>query len=154
MEQKIEELTAAENDWISQQIAAARNFVGEAIGEDSTDLPSPEDLDQAFNSWLNSVSHDPADANSVINCVGIAFGQHLVNTTPLQWVIATDDYGTELALYGLPGNGDVLVYPQNFVAKRYEAKVGTFIVESIKQIQTDVNKVEAPKVKPKWWKPW
>lgn len=154
MEQKIEQLTPAEQDWISQQIGVANEFVGKATDGDSTDLPSPEELDQAFNSWLNSVSHDPADANSVINCVGIAFGQHLVNTTPLQWVIATDNYGTELALYGLPGNGDVLVYPQIFVAKRYEARVGTFIVESIKQIQRDVNKVEARKPSQKWWKPW
>ena len=154
MKPKIDQLTSAEQDWILQQIGAAKEFAYKTTGADPMDLPSPEDLDQAFNSWLTSVSHDSADANSIVNCVGIAFGQHLVNTTPLQWVIATDDYGTELAVHGLPGTGDILVYPQNFVAKRYEAKVGTFIVESIKQIQTEVNRAEARKVSQKWWKPW
>lgn len=153
MKAKIEQLTPAEQAWISQQIEAAKEFVSETLGEGINDLPSPQDLDQAFNAWLNS-SHDPADANFVVNCVGIAFGQHLVNTTPLKWVIATDDYGTELAIYGLEGSRDVLVYPQNFVAKRYEAKSGIFIVDSIKQIQADVSKIEIRTSPKKPWKPW
>ena len=154
MDAKIDQVTSAEREWISQQLAVAKKFVSETIGENATELPSPEKLDQAFDAWLNSVSHEPAEANFIINCVGTAFGQHLVNTTPLRWVIATDDYGTELAIYGLPGVGDILVYPQKFVAKRYEAKVGTFIVESIKQIQREVSKVEHGKSQKKWWNPW
>ncbi len=154
MDAKIDQLTSAEQEWISQQIAVAKEFVSKILGEDVTELPSPEKLDRAFNAWLNSPSHNPADANFIVNCVGTAFGQHVVNTTPLRWVIATDNYGTELAIYGLPGTGDILVYPQNFVAKRYEAKVGTFIVESIKQIQTEVSNVQNRKPRKKWWKAW
>ena len=141
MDTKIEQLTAGEHEWIEQQIAIAREFVQRTLDKETEGLPSTEDLDQAFNSWLHSLSHDPSDANSVINCVGIAFGQHLVDSTPLEWVIASDAYGTELALYGLPGQGDVLVYPQNFVAKRYESNVGIFIVESVNQIRSDVSRV-------------
>jgi len=140
MDTKIEQLTAGEHEWIEQQIAIAREFVQRILNKETEELPSTEDLDQAFNSWLNSRTHDPFDANSVINCVGIAFGQHLVDSTPLEWVIASDAYGTELALYGLPGEGDVLVYPQNFVAKRYESNVGIFIVESVNQIRSDVSR--------------
>ncbi len=141
MDAKIEQLTAGEHEWIEQQIALAHEFVQRTLNKDTEGLPSPEDLDQAFDSWLNSQLHDPSDANSVINCVGVAFGQHLVDSTALEWVIASDEYGTELALYGLPGQGDILVYPQNFVAKRYEAKVGIFIVESVNQIRLDVSSV-------------
>jgi hypothetical protein len=141
MDAKIEQLTVGEHEWIAQQIAIAHEFVQRTLNKDIDELSSPEDLDQAFNSWLHSLSHDPSDANSVINCVGVAFGQHLVDSTPLEWVIASDTYGTELALYGLPGHGDILVYPQNFVAKRYEANVGIFIVESINQIRSDLNSV-------------
>lgn len=141
MDTKIEQLTAGEHEWIEQQIAIAREFVQRTLNKETEGLPSTEDLDQAFNSWLHSLSHDPSDANSVINCVGIAFGQHLVDITPLEWVIASDEYGTELALYALPGQGDVLVYPQNFVAKRYESNVGIFIVESVNQIRSDVSRV-------------
>ena len=137
MDAKIEQLTAGEHEWIAQQIAIAHTFVQSTLNKDVEELPSPEDLDQAFNSWLPS--HDPAHANYVVNCVGVAFGQHLVDSTPLEWVIASDAYGTELALYGLPGQGDVLVYPQNFVAKRYEANVGIFIAESVNKIRSDLN---------------
>lgn len=151
MNAKIGQLTPAEQEWISEQIEAAKIFVRERVGKNQDELPSPEDLDQAFGDWLNS--HDPSDANAVVNSVGAAFGQHLVNTTPLEWVIATDEYGTELAVYGLPGSGDVLVFPQNFVAKRYEARAGTFIVESIKKIQAQVAKAEKGG-SGKWWKPW
>jgi hypothetical protein len=141
MDTKIEQLTAGEHEWIAQQIAVAHELVQRTVNKDTEELPSPEDLDHAFNSWLHSLGPDEADANSVVNCVGIAFGQHLVNSTQLEWVIASDEYGTELALFGLPGQGDILVYPQNFVAKRYEANVGTFIVESIDQIRSDVSSV-------------
>jgi len=141
MDAKIEQLTAGEHEWIEQQLAIAQEFVQLTLNKDTEELPSPEDLDQAFDSWLHSLSQDPSDANSVINCVGIAFGQHLVDSTPLEWVIASDAYGTELALYGLPGQGDILVYPQNFVAKRYEANVGIFIVGSLNQIRSDVSSV-------------
>ena len=141
MDAKIEQLTAGEQEWIVQQIAIAHEFVQRTLNRDTEELPSAEDLDQAFNAWLHATSHDPSDANSVINCVGIAFGQHLVDSTPLEWVIASDEYGTELALYGLPGQGDILVYPQNFVAKRYEANVGIFIIESVNQIRSDVSSV-------------
>jgi hypothetical protein len=141
MDAKNGQLTAGEQEWIMQQIEIAHEFVQRTLNKDTEGLPSPEELDQAFNSWLHSLSDDPSDANAVINCVGVAFGQHLVDSTPLEWVIASDEYGPELALYGLPGQGDFLVYPQNFVAKRYDANVGIFIVESINKIRSDLNSV-------------
>jgi hypothetical protein len=33
----------------------------------------------------------------------MAFGQTLVDGLGLQWVIATDGHGSEMAVYGLPG---------------------------------------------------
>jgi hypothetical protein len=154
MNAKIDQLTNAEQEWISQQLKDAMAFVASVLGKETNDLPSPEDLDRAFNTWLHSPSHDTSEANSVINFVGVAFGQHLANTSPLEWVIASDDYGTELALYAFPGQGDVLVYPQNFVAKRYESRVGTFIAESLIKIQQDVSNAQNIKQQRKWWKPW
>jgi uncharacterized protein DUF3806 len=69
-------------------------------------------LDRAFAAWLPS---EPAAAeiNAIINCVAIAFGQALVDKAGLQWVVATDEHGAELAVHGLPNRGDVLVYPAN-----------------------------------------
>jgi hypothetical protein len=45
----------------------------------------------------------------------------------LAWVIASGKNGSDLAVYGLPGKGDVLVYPANFVAKRWERREKNFL---------------------------
>jgi hypothetical protein len=154
MKAKTDQLTPAEHEWIVQQLRDVRTFVAKTLGKEPAELPSPEDLDQAFDAWRHSPSHDPAQANAIINCLGIAFGQHLVNSSPLRWVIASDDYGTELALHALPGKGDVVVYPQNLVAKRYESGGGKFIVETLIKIRQDVSDIQNLKEQKKWWKPW
>ena len=143
MKAKTNQLTPAEQDWIDQQLRDVRTFVEKTLGKESAPLPSPEDLDEAFNAWRYSPSYDPSQANAIINCVGIAFGQHLVNSSPLRWVIASDDYGTELALYALPGKGDVLVYPQNLILKRYESGGGKFVVETLIKVRQDVKRHDA-----------
>jgi len=65
MDAKIEQLTAGEQLWIVQQIALAHEFVQRTLNKNTDELPSPEDLDQAFNAWL-STSHDPSAANSIV----------------------------------------------------------------------------------------
>jgi hypothetical protein len=42
-------------------------------------------------------------------------------------MIAIDKRGSDLALYGLPGKGDVLIYPANLVAKRWERRETNFL---------------------------
>jgi hypothetical protein len=152
MNAKIEQLTDAEHEWIRQQIEVAQAFVQETLGVSGPELPTPEDLDQAFSAWLPD--HDPAEANAIVNCIGVALGQHVVERTGLEWVIASDEYGTELAIFGLPGQGDVLVYPQNLVAKRYEKKSGPFIVDTIGKLCTDITNIRNQPQQKKWWKPW
>src|SRR5205814_7191495 len=84
-------------------------------------------LDTAFAAWM-AVNESDADViNAIINQVGIAFGQFLVDGLPLRWVIASDKQGSDLAIYGLPGKGDVLVYPANLVAKRWERRETGFL---------------------------
>jgi hypothetical protein len=79
--------------------------------------------------------------NAIFNYVGIAFGQALVDGIGLKWVIATDDEGSELAVHGFPGQGDVLVYPANFVAKRCERRETDFLEKAYQQIGRDVRAV-------------
>jgi hypothetical protein len=79
--------------------------------------------------------------NAVINYVGIAFGQALVDGIGFSWVIATDDQGSELAVHGFPGRGDVLVYPANFVAKRWERRETNFLEKAYQQIGRDARAI-------------
>ena len=89
----------------------------------------------------DAASAETEAINAVINQVGIAFGQSLVDGLGLNWVIATDEYGTDMAVYGLPNQGDVLVYPANFVAKRWERRETNFLEDAYRRIAEDVSAI-------------
>jgi hypothetical protein len=134
MNQRIDSLTDDERAWIATHLEAARKFVDAYSPEDAEEPLTLGALDRAFAAWLDSDVTDPEQVNSAINVVGAAFGDSLVKGLGLRWVIVTDAGGSELAVHGLPGQGDVLVFPQNFVAKRWEKRETFFLVPSYKQI--------------------
>jgi len=154
---KFSELTAAERDWNQQQLAAARLFVDAFSPDDAGQPITLAALDRAFAGWLARGSQDNTEVNGAINAVGIRFGQFLVDEAGFQWVIATDQHGTELALLALPGRGDVLVFPATFVAKRWERKETNFLAASLDAIKQQVAAVEAgwtdQPARP-WWQFW
>lgn len=76
--------------------------------------------DQMLAEWLAAPENERSDPYSRINLIGVALGQHLVQFTPMKWVIATDDLGVELAVRG----SGWLVYPPNAVAKRWDEREG------------------------------
>src|SRR5256885_9346319 len=115
MNQRIDDLTKEEQLWIQTQLTNAKKFVEAFSPADVANPLTLAALDRAFTAWLNSSSAaDGAVANEIVNYVGVAFGQQLVDGLGLRWVIATDENGSEAAVYGLPGHGDALIYPTNF----------------------------------------
>src|SRR6267142_738206 len=106
MKQKIEQLSAKEHEWIESQLNGARKLAEILVGEASDGLLTLSSLDKAFAAWMSGNEKDPDIINVVINHVGIAFGQLLVDGLGLSWVIATDERGSDLVVYGLPGKGD------------------------------------------------
>ena len=81
--------------------------------------------------------------NGTINIIGVQFGQFLVDAVGFRWVVASDKQGTDLAILALPGQGDVLVYPANFVAKRWERRETDFLARSFDAIREQVKEVAA-----------
>ena len=138
MEQKIEDLTEKERAWIQQQLAGAAKLVEIMTPEAAAQPLTLNILDEAFAAWMAIEETDSTVVNAVINRVGVAFGQFLVDKLPLRWVIATDQRGSDLAVYGLPGTGDVLLYPANFVAKRWERRETQFLEKCYQEIATQV----------------
>lgn len=141
MKQRIDPLNANETAWIKTQLENAAKFVEGFSPTDSEQPLTLAALDRAFAAWIVSEPAGTDLINAVINYVGIAFGQALVDGIGLQWVIATDNQGSELAVYGFPGRGDVLVYPANFVAKRWERRETNFLEKAYQQIGQDVRAV-------------
>lgn len=158
MDQKIEPITEAEREWITSQFEGARLLVESCSPQDRDQPLTLGAMDRAFAGWLAAGVADPDQINAAINGTGVVFGQALVDELGLEWVIATDQYGSDLAVYGLPGAGDVLVYPANFVAKRWERRETHFLERSFQQMREQIRAVRQPdpssrQAKP-WWKFW
>ena len=120
--------TEAELQWLEANHEIAR-ALADAVGLAGVDVLEPANLDRVFAAWLEQwqalPEEDRDDPNPYINGVGIAFGQALVDRLGMRWVVASDEEGTELAVYRDPG--DVLVYPPNLVAKRFVERETGFL---------------------------
>jgi hypothetical protein len=139
--QKIDLINDKEEAWIKAQLDSASKFVEGFSPNDSGQPLTLAALDRAFTAWVASGPSDTNLVNAIINYTGIAFGQALVDGIGLRWVIATDEQGSDLAVHGLPEAGDVLVYPANFVAKRWERRETAFFADAYRQIARDVGAV-------------
>jgi hypothetical protein len=139
--QRISELNDAERAWVDDNVAAARRYVEDA-GHPADGQPlDPAALDAAWSFWLQAWPAGEEDPNPVINALGLAFGQYLVDRLDLDWKLVEDEYGTEVAVHGQPG--DVLVFPPNLVAKRLETRTVGFFVPVAGQIERQVEGLRA-----------
>ena len=110
---QIGDLTDAERAWLAEHLATMAS-----AGADVADIDSIGAVfDAQLRTWAAQPEGRRADPNQMINAIGIAFGAHIGQRTGLQWVLATDQYGSELALHGQPGN--LVMYPTNMIAKRW-----------------------------------
>ncbi|GMV81652.1 MAG: hypothetical protein AMXMBFR7_28360 [Planctomycetota bacterium] len=148
------DLSDAEREWISAQLEGARHFVGAMSPEDATGPLTLEVLDRAWSAWLGRGSSDQTEVNAIVNFVGIQWGQMLVDRLGFAWVIADDGQGTDLAVRALPGQGDVVLYPANFVAKRWEKREANFLAVSFESVRQQVAAVAAGRPLKPWWRFW
>lgn len=112
----LEPLTAAEVTWLRTTLAEL--WEQDVRAGDIDDLG--RHYDELLTAWLRLREADRPDPNAVINQIGLAFGQYVADRAHLEWKVATDSHGTEIALHRT--RGDVLVYPTNLVAKRWVAE--------------------------------
>lgn len=129
---RIEKLNRLEQDWLDSKIQAAPAFVSEYAAAQDVSL---EALDRAYATWFEDETDDTDEVNEIINIVGLAFGDILARQLGFKWVVSTDQHGTELALLALPGRGDVMVHPADFVAKRWERGETNFFTKSFGEIR-------------------
>jgi hypothetical protein len=126
-------LTDAETACIQAQLGAAGQFLADyGSAEAGGGL---DGLDHAWAAWLDRQSLEPADAEPVINAVGVYLGQALVDAmNDFHWVNASDEGGTSLAVQGQPGSSDLLVYPADIVARQYEQRTQIFLRTAFDEI--------------------
>lgn len=138
MSQQVTDVNEGERNWIGENLQIMKALVIDTLAAGPDDWLTSTNLDQVYRAWLAAHQRGVEDPNPMINAFGIAFGQLFVNVLGLEWKVVTDQYGTEIAVHGQPG--DVVVFPTNLVAKRYEKNEAGFfesLFSSMKeQIQT------------------
>jgi hypothetical protein len=142
MDRSFDPLSEPEARYVSEQLVRAHDFALALDPRAECVCPSLASLDRAFENYL-AAGGEPSDANEVVQAVGAAFGARLVEALGFQWVIATDEYGTDLAVLARRGRGDVTIYPVDFVAKRYERQEAPFLVAAFDSISKQLREIAA-----------
>ncbi len=131
----VQPLHPDDETWIAESLVRATERAREHGDPPTSARPSLEALDAMWAAGLG----DPAQANELINRVGLAIGQHLVDQLGFAWVAVSDEYGTDVGVYGQPG--DVVICPTSLVAKRWERKQAPFVVETVAAIIADIERL-------------
>jgi Domain of unknown function (DUF3806) len=116
-------------EWIDQHVRAAKATIA-AGGIEQADELSPETLDRLYAELSAELRRSGAEheaVNSVINTVGLAFGQVLADGLGLTWVVVADEHGAEIALHAEP---DFIFFPTTLVATRWESDGTDFLAET------------------------
>jgi hypothetical protein len=114
----IEPLTDDEVVWVRTTIAG--------LSEQDVRAGDIDDLgrhyDELLTEWLRLREPDRPDPAGVVNQIGLAFGQYVADHTDLEWAVATDQQGPDIALHRPRSDGAVVVYPTDMVSKRWQAE--------------------------------
>ncbi len=73
--------------------------------------------------------------------LGLAFGEIIVRELGHGWVVATDQYGSEIAVLGQPG--DQITFPTIAVAKRWRTKETGFLAPLLATIKDVRGQIQA-----------
>jgi hypothetical protein len=135
---RILEINEVERTWIAGNQQVVRGFAVErGILPDEAAPLDARALDAAWAAWLEVHIRGQEDPNSIINAFGMALGRILVDCCGLEWRIVTDAV-TDVALYGRAG--DIVIYPQNLVARRYMAGTKSFFVELVAETEAGLGR--------------
>ena len=122
------ELTNLEPDvqqHIKDKLTEAETLIIKYNGELPSEKYNSNILDEVFEKWRKSKDIKKEKPEYVIEALGAALGQDIVNSLDCEWHILSDDYGTDLAVihkkYKING------FPFSTVEKAFtENKTGTF----------------------------
>ncbi len=129
----VRDLAASQAPWLeSKRMRLAERF------EDAPTLAALDEL------WKQLVDDEPEESeiNAVINEVGVALGDELVKSRhAFEWCVVTDAFGTALSVVALRDTAKVVVDPFNFVAKRWDSREPTFLVDGVEGMLSHVDRI-------------
>jgi hypothetical protein len=133
--QTIESPNEDELAWIAENLDVARSLLSVA-----PDGPlDPVSLDKILLAWNQQDHSERVEPNALVNALGIAFGQYLVDRLGMSWAVVTDEHGTDMAVRQSPL--DILIYPTVAVAKRIESAEAPFFKDLYRKLSEDIDRI-------------
>ncbi len=151
----VDNLSEKEVEWLSLQRGLARELVGIFTESACEGSPTVEDLEITYNKYMAHFLYPPRkgllrkkslviDPNPFVLSIGTAFGDCIVANTTLEWMIITDEFGTDVGLYtpGVSaGHTDIVTHPINLVAKRFESKTTNWIEDVYSSLIAEIRQM-------------
>lgn len=125
LQQGVRPATPAELEGLRRSAGRAPAFIGKYVPASRRDADLLENLDAAFEAWLNSTSAAKESAAEVEAMVGAAFGQYCIERLPVRWAVHVDAQGREFVLVG--ENPPSKSFPMASVRYRIEDRKADFI---------------------------
>jgi hypothetical protein len=135
--QRVESLGQEDIDTLEAQRAWVREHYSPETRHEYATLAGKLHLLQVIvnSGWIQ---RDEADK---LQCLGITFGDALVESLPLEWVMVEDGYGRDPALR-LSGSS-ALVFPLTMISKRVEKGESVDVLSLYDQICEQVSSIPA-----------
>jgi hypothetical protein len=146
---KIDPLNETELAWIADNVRIAQSMA--AAYEISSATMPPEVLDQIYAAY-RADPLDNIDRDGVVNAIGLAFGQYLVDQLGLAWCTYAEDDRAEIAVQG--HGGDLVVLPTSLVAERYASRETGFLETLFRETAVTYAQLRRTPEKRPWWKFW
>ena len=92
----LQDLSDKQKAEFSTILENAENFIQKY--SDKEEFLNAENLDYVLEQWKLDKSATKSDKNDVVEMLGCAFGQDLINSLNCEWQILTDEYGTDFTV--------------------------------------------------------
>lgn len=121
----LQDLTFEQTEYIQNKLKDAEVLIIKYSGKLPENKYDSKNLDKVFFDWSNSKEPSKESAEYVVEALGAALGQDIVNSLNCEWQLLTDKYGTDITVihkfYQVNG------FPFSSAQKAYEqGRVGSF----------------------------
>lgn len=132
---RVKALGPPELRWISQQLVVALNLASH-YSTGAAAIPTLHQMDAILLAWLNDSSSERIQAVSLIDALGVAFGQYLSTAHGLEWATMGREDANVLLLAGDPGG--IRIVPAQAVSDHLEAGEFPFFVKAAQAVADEV----------------
>jgi hypothetical protein len=137
MDDNISEPSADVRAFVDEHLALARALIARFYPDEAGAPFSVDLLDRTLAAWTAAEDSQPDFVPAEVVAIGVAFAEHLTQSTELEWVLTPHESGDMWGLLMRRGQGDVTVDPTAMVVRRWAFGATNFL-ESMRSVVEEV----------------